>query len=202
MELIIKHQETYSRGQLLLRTLFGGIYIVLPHVFLLIFIQLLGAILSFIAWWAVLINGKYPQSFFNYQLNIRKWNLRVSARLLNMVDGYPSFGLAGDDSNTSLKLAYPLELSRGLLLLRTFFGFIYVIIPHGFLLFFRLIATYFLIFLSWWAILFTAKYPKSWFDFNVETIRWNLRVGFYLSFMTDVYPPFSGKETITNSNER
>lgn len=193
MELIIKYQDTHSRGQLLLRTLFGGFYIILPHAFLLFFIQLWGAILSFIAWWAVLINGKYPQSFFDYQLKSRKWGLRVSARINNLTDGYPSFGLNAEDENTDIKLVNPDSLSRGVLLLRTFFGFIYVIIPHGFLLIFRFIATFFLMFLSWWAILFTGKYPKSWFDFNVGTLRWSLRVGFYMSFMTDVYPPFSGK---------
>lgn len=193
MILTIQHQESYSRGQLLLRTLFGGIYIVLPHFFLLYFMMIWGAILSLISWFAVLFTGKYPQSFFNYQLNMKKWNLRVTARLLNMADGYPAFGLSGSDTNTNIELPYPESLNRGLLLLRTFFGFIYVIIPHGFLLFFRAIATYFLIFLSWWAILITGKYPQSWFDFNVGTLRWAMRVGFYLSFMTDQYPPFNGK---------
>ncbi len=193
MNLTIQHQESYSRGQLLLRTFFGVIYIVIPHFFLLYFMMIWGAILSLISWFAVLFTGKYPQSFFNYQLNLKKWNLRVSARLLNMADGYPSFGLSGIDANTNIELPYPESLSRGLLLLRTFFGLIYVIIPHGFLLFFRAIATYFLIFLSWWAILITGKYPQSWFDFNVGTLRWSMRVGFYLSFMTDQYPPFNGK---------
>lgn len=193
MNLTIQHQESYSRGQLLLRTLFGGIYIVLPHFFLMYFMMIWGAILSLISWFAVLFTGKYPQSFFNYQLNLKKWNLRVSARVLNLADGYPTFGLSGTDTNTNIELPYPESLSRGLLLLRTFFGFIYVIIPHGFLLFFRAIATYFLIFLSWWAILITGKYPQSWFDFNVGTLRWAMRVGFYLSFMTDQYPPFNGK---------
>jgi hypothetical protein len=193
MNLTIQHQESYSRGQLLLRTLFGGIYIVLPHFFLMYFMMIWGAILSLISWFAVLFTEKYPQSFFNYQLNLKKWNLRVSARVLNLADGYPTFGLSGTDTNTNIELPYPESLSRGLLLLRTFFGFIYVIIPHGFLLFFRAIATYFLIFLSWWAILITGKYPQSWFDFNVGTLRWAMRVGFYLSFMTDQYPPFNGK---------
>jgi hypothetical protein len=152
-----------------------------------------GAILSFISWWAILFTAKYPQSFFNYQLNMRKWMLRVSARLFNMADGYPAFGLSGADENTNIEITYPETLSRGILILRAFFGVIYVIIPHGFLLFFRAIATYFLMFLSWWAILFTGKYPKSWFEFNVGTIRWAMRVGFYMSFMTDQYPPFNGK---------
>lgn len=193
MILTIQHQETYSRGQLLLRAFFGSIYIGIPHFFLLYFIMIWGAILSFIAWWAVLFTGKYPQSFFNYQLNLKKWSLRVSVRLVHMADGYPAFGMSSTDTNTNIELAYPEKLNQGLLILRTFFALFYVIIPHGFLLFFRAIATYVLIFLSFWAILFTGKYPKSWFDFNVGTIRWAMRVGFYMSFMTDQYPPFNGR---------
>ncbi|HGE72426.1 TPA: DUF4389 domain-containing protein, partial [Candidatus Poribacteria bacterium] len=47
---------------------------------------------------------------------------------------------------------------------------------------------------AWWAILFTAKYPKGMFDFVVAYIRWGLRVGAYIGYFTDVYPPFSGAE--------
>lgn len=193
MNLTILHQESYSRGELLLRTLFGALYIAIPHFFLLYFLAIWGAILSFISFWAILFTGKYPQSFFNYQLNLKKWSLRVTTRLFNMADGYPAFGLSATDTNTNIELEYPETSSRGLLLLRAFFAVFYVLIPHGFLLFFRAIATYFLMFLSWWAILFTGKYPKSWFDFNVGTLRWAMRVGFYLSFMTDKYPPFNSR---------
>jgi len=194
MKLTFKHQDSYSRGQLLLRTFFGFLYIIIPHYFLLMFIMFWGGILSFISWWAVLFTAKYPKGMFNYQVNMRKWTIRVSARLYNMADGYPSFGLKGTDGNTNIEVPYPATLSRGLLLLRFFFGFIYVYIPHGFCLFFRGIATCFLSFLAWWAILFTGKYPKSWFDFNVGTIRWLMRVDLYMSWMDDKYPKFSGKE--------
>ena len=37
MKLSIQHQESYSRGELLLRTIFGAIYIGVPHLFLLTF---------------------------------------------------------------------------------------------------------------------------------------------------------------------
>lgn len=89
---------------------------------------------------------------------------------------------------------YPETLSRGTLLLRTFFGFIYVLIPHGFLLFFMGIGLAFCQFIAWWAILFTGKYPRGMFDFVVRTQRWYLRVMAYMSNMTDVYPPFNGDE--------
>jgi hypothetical protein len=89
---------------------------------------------------------------------------------------------------------YPEKLSRGILLLKTFFGWLYVFIPHGFVLFFYGIAVCVVTFIAWWAILFTGKFPKGMFEFVVGYQRWSNRVNAYMLFMTDVYPPFSGKE--------
>ena len=194
IKLTIQHQESYSRGELLLRTLFGGLYIFLPHAFLMIFCQIWAGILSFIAWWVVLFTGKYPQSFFEYQVKMIRWSVRLNARNMNLADGYPSFFPSGTDDRTNFEMDYPEKLSRGLLLLRAFFGFIYILLPHGFVLIFRIIAALFLRFLAWWVILFTGKYPKGWHDFQVGTLRWGIRVNAYYMFMTDTYPPFSGKE--------
>jgi hypothetical protein len=123
-----------------------------------------------------------------------KWQLRLSARLGNLADGYPAIGPNGTDENTDVVVPYPQSLSRGLLLARTFFGMIYVVIPHGFILLFRALWGAILGFIGWWVILFTGRYPKSMFDFQVENQRWITRVGLYMKNMTDVYPPFSGKE--------
>jgi hypothetical protein len=189
----IVHQERYSRGELLLRSFLGNLYMVIPHLFLLFFINIGSIILGFISWWAVLFTGKYPRSFFNYQVSVLKWTTRLQARMFNLSDGYPSFGMSAEDKNVILHVAYPENLSRGLLLLRLFFQFIYVLIPHGFCLFFRLIASAFVMFIAWWAVLFTGQYPKGMHEFVVGTLRWSTRVSLYLSFLTDKYPPFSGK---------
>jgi hypothetical protein len=189
----IPHQAKYSRGELLLRSFFGYIYIVIPHAFLLFFINIASAVLAFIAFWAVLFTAQYPRSFFDFQVNIHRWLLRLQARLFNLADGYPGFGMNATDDKTSFDIHYPATLSRGLLLARIFFGAIYVIIPHGFCLFFRMIATYVVVFVAWWAVLITGEYPKGMHDFVVGTLRWATRVNMYMSFMTDKYPPFSGK---------
>lgn len=193
MKLEIKLQENYSRGELLLRTLFGWIYITLPHMFILMFVSLWGTLLQFIAFWVVLFTGRYPQSMFEFQEGLFRWSLRVTARMLNVSDGYPAFGISAGDEYTSLEIPYPEKLSRGLLIVRTLFGGIYVGIPHGFILLFRYIATYVLVFIAWWAVLFTGNFPASFHKFIVGTIRWGMRVNVYLSFMTDEYPPFSGE---------
>jgi len=189
----IAHQESYSRGQLLLRTFFGWIYIMIPHMFVLFFMYLAAGILRFIAWWAVLFTGKYPKNFFEFQLSLMRWGTRLNARILNLADGYPAFGTSAVDNQIVVDVAYPEKLSRGLLIARLLFAFIYVGIPHFFCLFFRLIACYFIVFIAWWAVLITGKYPTGMHSFVVGTLRWAMRVGVYLSFMTDEYPPFSSK---------
>ena len=139
MKLSIVHQEAYSRIELIVRFLFGSLYIVLPHSFLLFFIELWGTVLSFVAFWVVLFTGKYPRNMFEYQEKHLRWRLRVNARILNLCDGYPKFGLTAAEEDTNLEIPYPETLSRGLLLLRLFFGIFYVVIPHLFLLIFRIL---------------------------------------------------------------
>ncbi|RJE74697.1 DUF4389 domain-containing protein [Reichenbachiella sp. MSK19-1] len=189
----VKHQDSYSRGELLLRSFFGMIYIGFPHAFILLFLGLWGQILSFITFWVILFTGSYPESFFEYQLKLIKWSTRVNLRLYNMADGYPSFGLESEDEAFQLEVPYSETTSRSSVLVRFLFGWLYVVLPHIFVLIFRSYATMFLMFLAFFSVLFTGNYPESWFRFNVGTLRWGIRINLYLSYMTDTYPPFSGK---------
>ena len=68
-----------------------------------------------------------------------------------------------------------------------------LIIPHVFCLIFLGIAAFVLTVIAFFAILFTGKYPKGLFDFNVGVLRWGWRVSFYSynALGTDKYPPFS-----------
>lgn len=94
----------------------------------------------------------------------------------------------------SFKIEYPEKLSRGILLLKLLFGWIYVGIPHGICLWLYGIAVAVIQIIAFFAILFTGKFPKGMFDFSVGYYRWTNNVAAYMGFMRDEYPPFSGEE--------
>lgn len=176
-----------------MRTLFGWLYIGIPHGFVLFFLLIWSGILQFVTFWVTLFTAKFPESMFNYQVNLNRWIMRLDGSLFNLFDGYPSFGLKTTGEKVILEVPRPERVSRLLVLLRTLFGAIYVYIPHGICLLGRGIAAYVVAFIAWWAVLFTGKYPEKWHGFVVGTCRWSLRLTLYMGYMTDEYPKFSGK---------
>ncbi|MFT6815070.1 MAG: hypothetical protein ACJAZ3_000968 [Sphingobacteriales bacterium] len=78
----------------------------------------------------------------------------------------------------------------GELLLHTFLGYFYIVILHMIVLFFQSIWSQILTF---FAVLFTGKYPKAGHELITEFIRWSYRFHLYSALMTDKYPPFSLK---------
>lgn len=134
----------------------------------------------------ILFRRKYPRWWFDWNLNLQRFINRVWVYLALMDDSYPS-----TDDEQSVRLDYPYpdasrELNRWLPLVKWFLA-----IPHYVVLFFLDIAAIVAVVIAWFAILFTGRYPRAFFDFVEGVIRWNNRVsGYAFLLVTDEYPPF------------
>jgi len=65
-----------------------------PHYVVLAFLYIGAVIAIVIAWFAILITGRYPKPLFDYVVGVSRWSLRVSAyAFLLVTDRYPPFSL-------------------------------------------------------------------------------------------------------------
>ena len=90
---------------------------------------------------------------------------------------------------------YPERLSRWLILVKWLLA-----IPHFLILYALMGVANVIIFIAFFAILFTRRFPRGLFDFVVNIYRWNANVSAYVGLLRDEYPPFSwepGKYPVT-----
>jgi Domain of unknown function (DUF4389) len=199
-----RQDDNLSRGLWLVKWLLA-----IPHYIILLFLGIAFFFVTVIAFFAILITGRYPRALFDFNVGVLRWSWRVGYYSYSALgtDRYPPFTLARTDYPADLVVDYPERLSRGLVLVKWWL----LAIPQYLVL--GLIGTGW--WLGWWqphragwmieggfgligllvlfagvALLFRGRYPSGIFDLVLGLNRWVYRVTAYASLMTDRYPPF------------
>jgi hypothetical protein len=135
----------------------------------------------------ILVRQRYPRWWFDFALELTRFEARVGAYLGLLTDRYPS---TVEEQAVHLDIDYPdveRELNRWLPLVKWFLA-----IPHYIVLVVLVLGGILAVVIAWFAILFTGRYPRGLFDYVVGVGRWVLRVQAYAFLLvTDRYPPFS-----------
>jgi hypothetical protein len=182
----------------------------IPHFIVLGLLWTAFMILTVVAGFAILFTGRYPRSIFDFNVGVMRWTWRVAYYSFGALgtDQYPPFTLADADYPAKFDVAYPEQLSRGLVLIKWWL----LAIPH------YLIVGLLTSGLVWYTtdlgnsgdavlqigggvigilvlvagivLLFSGRYPQGLFDLVIGLNRWVFRVGAYAALMRDEYPPF------------
>ncbi len=134
----------------------------------------------------ILFRKKYPRWWFDFQLELARFSVRIAAYLGLLRDEYPS---TDDEQAVALDIPYPDvegQLNRFMPIIKWLLA-----IPHYIVLFILGICWIVVTIIAWFAILIIGRYPRGMFNFSVGALRWEARVDAYVAILTtDRYPPF------------
>src|SRR3954469_22080581 len=155
----------------------------IPHYIVLAFLWVAFVVLSLVAFFAILVTGRYPRAIFDFNVGVLRWTWRVDYYTYGALatDRYPPFRLRDvPDYPAHLEVTYPEHLSRGLVLVKWWL----LAIPHYLVvavfvggawfawsagdpthdwLGFGLIGV--LVLIAAVVLLFTGRYPRTIYDF-------------------------------------
>ena len=183
----------------------------IPHYIVLALLWLTLLVLTIVAFFAILFTQAATREGdrFDFNVGVFRWTWRVAFYSTALgTDRYPPFTLDDvPDYPARLEVAYPEQLSRGLVLVKWWLLAIPQYIVTGIFLGggsyaaaqvdewfwgigFETGLIGVLVLFAGVALLFTTRYPGGLFDLVVGLDRWVARVAAYVLLMRDEYPPF------------
>jgi hypothetical protein len=175
-------------------TAFFRLLLIIPVAIVLYVFAIVASIAIVIAWFAIVITGRYPKGLYEFVAGFNRFVARVTAYGVLLTDAYPPFSGEADAAYpVRMEFAGPLShYSRLKTLLRIILAIPIVIVRYvmGLLLEIGAIA-------AWVVIVVTGKMPRGLFDLMVLANSYTARSDAYLYLLTETYPPFQDEHTRT-----
>jgi hypothetical protein len=172
-------------------TAFFRLILAIPLVIWLLVYGIVAELAIVVAWFAIVITGRYPRGLYDFVAGFTRFATRTLAYTYLLSDPYPPFGGADDraypvrmefeplEHYDRLKTLFRIILAIPILILRYVMG---LLLEVG-------------AFAAWFVILFTGKMPRGLFDLMVLANSYTARSDSYLYLLTETYPPFQDEQT-------
>jgi hypothetical protein len=169
-------------------TTFFRLILAIPHLIAVFFYVLAAEIVTFIAWFALLFTGRYPQGMYDFVAGALRYGTRVCGYAFLLTDEYPPF--SGDPATpypVDLNIGPPkAEYSRLKVLFRIILMIPVYIIAYAMQVVFEVGAL-----LAWFAIVVLGRQPKGLQDMIVLGMSYHQRAYGYFFLLTEDWPPFT-----------
>ncbi len=181
----VSYEADYLKERNRLTTFFRLI-VAIPWLIASIFYGLAALVVIIIAWFALVILGRYPQGMYDFVGGFLRFSMRVNAFISLQTDAWPPFGFGEEpDYPVRIRIAPPAaNQSR----LKAFFRVILAVPLFVMSAIFSYLLQYVAI-AAWVTIVFRGYQPAGIHNAIAFTNGWIARANSYIYLMRDEYPP-------------
>ena len=190
----VRYEADYAEEQDRLKTFFRLI-LVIPWAIVASIYVTAAFIVAFLAWFAILFTGRYPQGLYNFNAGVLRNVGRVVAFSSLQTDQWPSFGFEDD-------VGYPVRVevdpplpkyNRWKTAFRLILAF-----PVYFIGYFMPTITSTASFIAWFHIVFMGRTSGGIHNVLTVGIAWQMRALAYFLLVTETIPPVSDQAPAPN----
>lgn len=164
----------------------------IPHFVVAYLLSQVGGLISFISWLVIVFTGRLPVGLANFQCLVIRYTTRTYSYSLWLREAYPPFDFTPspeDPGGDPFMVAFtPALEDRNRLTVGL--RFIWMI-PAALFAMVLTIAAMAVTFVSFFAVLFTGRYPEGMHGFMIRVGRYLVRFSAYYYLLADEYPPFA-----------
>jgi hypothetical protein len=182
-------EAEYVERRSRLTTFFRAI-LAIPHFIVLYVWGIVAFFAVVVAWFALLITGRYPQALYDVVAGLMRYSTAVYGYIALLTDAYPPFSADTDRYPVHVRVPPPKpEYDRVKVLFRIILAIPVLLILYAMQIVWEIGA-----FIAWFAILIIGKQPKGLQDMIVLGLSYHQRAFAYLTLLTESWPPFLDQE--------